>query len=132
MIGQLPPLHSFTTSSYFFSVLRAILIAPSSLYLDISDLNKLLVETDNEDIQIAYQNLNKGSRNHLRAYVRILERNGGEYTPQYISQVEYDEIIAGDQERGNVGAQGQLQNTGGNQGQGRGGSIDGQGINRAQ
>ncbi|XLQ20728.1 MAG: DUF2202 domain-containing protein [Candidatus Moraniibacteriota bacterium] len=114
------------------SLVEALTVGTIVEDLDISDLNKLLAETDNEDIQIAYQNLNKGSRNHLRAYVRQLERNGGEYTPQYISQAEYDEIIAGEQERGSVDAKGQGQNTGSRQGGGRGNGGGGQGMNRVQ
>ena len=114
------------------SLVEALTVGTIVEDLDISDLNKLLTETDNEDIQIAYQNLNKGSRNHLRAYVRQLERNGGEYAPQYISRVEYDEIIAGEQERGSVDAKGQGQNTGSRQGQRRGNGGGGQGMNRVQ
>lgn len=115
------------------SLVEALTVGTIVEDLDISDLNKLLAETDNEDIQIAYQNLNKGSRNHLRAYVRQLKQNGGEYTPQYISQAEYDEIIAGEQERGSVDAKGQGQGTESRQGQGRGGNgRGGQGMNRTQ
>jgi len=112
------------------SLVEALTVGAIIEDLDISDLNMLLAETDSEDIQIAYQNLRKGSRNHLRAYVRQLERNGGEYTPQYISQTEYNEIIAGEQERGSVNAQGVGMGTGG--GQGRGGQGGGRGGNHAQ
>lgn len=116
------------------SLVEALTVGAIVEDLDISDLNKLLAETDNEDIQIAYQNLTKGSRNHLRAYVRQLERNGGEYTPQYISQSEYDAIIAGEQERGSVDAKGQERGTTSRQGGGRGGNGGGggQGMNRTQ
>ncbi len=114
------------------SLVEALTVGTIVEDFDIRDLNKFLAETDNEDIQIAYQNLNKGSRNHLRAYVRQLERNGGEYTPQYISQVEYDEIIAGEQERGSVDAKGQGQDMGSRQGQGRGDNGGERGMNRVQ
>jgi len=114
------------------SLIEALTVGTIVEDLDISDLEKLLAETDNEDIQIAYQNLMKGSRNHLRAYVRQLERNGGEYTPQYISQSQYDEIIAGEQERGSVDAKGQGQGTTSRQGGGRGGNGGGQGMNRSR
>ncbi|MEA3323141.1 MAG: DUF2202 domain-containing protein [Patescibacteria group bacterium] len=113
------------------SLVEALTVGAIVEDLDISDLNKLLAETDNEDIQIAYQNLNKGSRNHLRAYVRQLERNGGEYTPQYISQVEYDKIIAGEQERGSVDAKGQGQGQGSQNGQGRRGHGNGGGQGKS-
>ncbi len=70
--------------------------------LDIYDLERLMKESDNNDILIAYQNLLKGSRNHLRAFDRQLKRNGASYTAQFLSQKEYDSIAASNQERGTV------------------------------
>lgn len=70
--------------------------------LDIYDLSELLDETDNPDI-IVYENLSKGSRNHLRAFVSQIESNNVEYEPQYISQELYDQILSSNQERGTVG-----------------------------
>ena len=60
---------------------------------DIFDLNDLVEKTDNQDIQFAYNNLKRGSGNHLRAFSRQLEFRGIEYIPEFISQVEYDEIV---------------------------------------
>ncbi len=88
------------------SLVDALIVGATVEDLDIKDLEKLLPKTDNEDIKIAYQNLNKGSRNHLRAFMRNLERNGGTYVPQFISQTRFDEILAGEQERGSVNAKG--------------------------
>ena len=67
---------------------------------DIQDLKERLAETDNEDITMVYEALMRGSRNHLRAFVSNLERRGVDYTPQVLSQQEYDEIINGSIERG--------------------------------
>ncbi len=100
--------------------------------LDIKDLNEFIAKTDNEDILVAYQNLNKGSRNHMRAFIRNLERNGASYQPQFISQGLFDEIISGEQERGQVDKSGK--STGGSDkvvGQGRG-NGNGQGMGRGQ
>ncbi len=105
------------------SLIDALVVGATIEDLDIDDLNKLLAQTDNEDIKIAYQNLNRGSHNHMRAFTRNLERNGGKYSPQYISEEEYQEIISGEQERGDMNSQGQRRG----QGQGKGG---GQGKNR--
>jgi len=82
------------------SLLGALIVGATIEDLDIKDLNKLSAETDNDDIIIAYDNLNRGSRNHLRAYIRQINRNGGDYVPQYISQLEFDNIISSKQERG--------------------------------
>ncbi|MBP9866757.1 MAG: DUF2202 domain-containing protein [Candidatus Pacebacteria bacterium] len=65
--------------------------------LDIHDLDILKNETTKEDILLTYNNLQKGSRNHLRAFVRV---SGVNYTPKYISQSDYASIISSSQERG--------------------------------
>lgn len=61
--------------------------------MDILDLNERLAQTKNTTITRLYSNLRKGSENHLRAYVKNLERQTGTtYTPQYLSQEQYDAI----------------------------------------
>lgn len=35
----------------------------------------------------------RGSRNHLRAFMKVLTQLGGTYTPQYISQEAFDAIV---------------------------------------
>jgi hypothetical protein len=68
--------------------------------IDILDLEERIAQTDQVDIQRVYDNLMKGSRNHLRAFASNLERRTGEsYQPQYLSQTEYELIIDGS-ERG--------------------------------
>lgn len=59
-----------------------------------------MLATPAPDIALVDANLEKGSRNHLRAFTRQLTANGATYTPSYISQEQYDEIVAGDMERG--------------------------------
>lgn len=72
--------------------------------LDIFDLERLLGELDdNPDIALVYENLQKGSRNHLRAFYRQVLDNGGSYTPEYLSQDEFDAIVNSDVERGPAG-----------------------------
>ena len=36
-----------------------------------------------------YDDLERGSRNHLRAFFRHLQRHGGEYVPQYLSLSDF-------------------------------------------
>ncbi len=62
--------------------------------LDIKDLEEALSKTDNKDIRVVYQNLMKGSRNHMRAFVRLLRRYGSDYQPQYISSKEFNSILS--------------------------------------
>ena len=53
----------------------------------------------NEDIALVYSNLKKGSRNHLRAFYSKILQYGGTYTPQYISQADFDAIVNSSMER---------------------------------
>lgn len=104
------------------SLLDALIVGATVEDLDIKDLEDLLAETDNQDIINTYSNLQRGSRNHMRAFVKNITRQGGEYTPQYISAEEYEAIIEGEQERGNGGGHGGM-NEGGGRGQGNGGEM---------
>jgi len=61
--------------------------------IDILDLEEYMAQTDKEDILLVYANLLRGSENHLRAFVNNLERQGVEYTPQYLSREEYRSIM---------------------------------------
>ena len=82
------------------SLLDALTVGAKIEDLDIYDLSVLLNNTQSEDIKVVYQNLQRGSRNHLRAYVSQIQRNGGTYSPEYISQEEYNSIISSKQETG--------------------------------
>ena len=68
--------------------------------LDIADLADRLAMTNNDDIAIVYQNLMKGSRNHLRSFYRQLDRSGVDYEPTYLSAEEVSRIINSPRETG--------------------------------
>jgi hypothetical protein len=68
--------------------------------IDIIDLEEAVERTDNEDVIFVYENLMRGSRNHLRAFVRNLERQGGTYEPAYLEEDEYQEIVSSPAEQG--------------------------------
>jgi len=70
--------------------------------LDIKDLMDYLDAVTNENIIMVFENLCKGSRNHLRAFNRQLIRQGITYNPEYISQEVFDKIISSPHEAGNV------------------------------
>ncbi len=71
--------------------------------IDILDIQKRLDENvDNQDITLVYTNLMKGSRNHLRAFVKNLANIGVTYEPQYLDQETYDAIISTPMERGRL------------------------------
>jgi len=66
--------------------------------LDLADVEDLLAAADNVDVDTVMQNLAKGSRNHLRSFVSLLEAQGASYVPQYIDTAEYEAILATDPE----------------------------------
>jgi len=70
--------------------------------LDIKDLTDYLDKVTNENIIMVFENLSKGSRNHLRAFNRQLVWRGITYSPEYISQEVFDKIISSPHEAGNV------------------------------
>jgi hypothetical protein len=68
--------------------------------LDIKDLQEAIQRSDNKDIDLVYQNLEKGSRNHMRAFVGVLRKYGWNYTPQFISERDFNQIISSKHETG--------------------------------
>lgn len=85
--------------------------------LDIVDLREALAHTDHADLQRVYENLTRGSRNHLRAFAALITAAGEVYEAQHLTQEEYDEIAASPFERGNGRRNGQCwgkRGTGGN------------------
>lgn len=87
--------------------------------VDIEDNQNAIDATDNLDLKAVYGNLLRGSRNHLRALVREIERQGGEYTAQHLDQATVDVIVDSPMERGGKGGDGGHSNGNGNNG-GRG------------
>lgn len=85
------------------SLIDALEVGATIEEVDIVDIQEYLKDVDNEDIKVVYENLLKGSRNHLRAFVSTLERYGVEYKPQFLSPEEYEEIVTSPTERGNAG-----------------------------
>ncbi len=75
------------------SLKEALVVGATIEDLDIKDLDTFKKETVQSDILSVYNNLQQGSRNHMRAFVKNIQANGGSYTPRYISPQEYDSII---------------------------------------
>lgn len=72
--------------------------------IDILDLQEYLETTQDDKIRRVYQNLLRGSENHLRAFTSTLERQTGEiYEPQYMSRVDYDAIVLSGSSQGGRG-----------------------------
>ena len=112
-------LYDQLTDSGAISEVSALIVGATIEDLDIKDLNEFLVLTTNPRVIKTYENLVRGSRNHLRAFVSGLEERDETYTPQFISQEEFDEIISTPKERGRNGKK-RGRNGGGNGGGRRG------------
>ena len=87
-------------------IIEALYVGATIEELDIYDLQQRFFMTDNEDMKAVFQNLMKGSRNHLRSFASLLKKSGFEYEAQYLIQEEVDDIIFSDRERGIVDADG--------------------------
>ena len=69
--------------------------------MDIFDIYEMLTHTEKNDLINVYENLAKGSRNHLRAFVGQLEMFGESYKAQgYLTQEEIDAIVDSPRETG--------------------------------
>ena len=72
----------------------ALLVAAAIEEIDLLDLMNHIAQTDNADIIRVYENLISGSENHLRAFLRVLSNQTGDmYSPQYLTQEQYDAIM---------------------------------------
>jgi len=102
------------------SLQDALMVGATIEDLDIWDLEEaILNEVDNDDIKAVYQNLWKGSRNHMRAFASQLAVSDIEYSAQYISAEDLENILGSDPERGTIlDADGEVLATCGNPGGG--------------
>lgn len=84
------------------SLVAALTVGATIEDVDILDLQQNLdaPAIDNDDIKAVFNNLARGSRNHLRAFTRELEKLGASYEVQYISEADYDAILSSGPERG--------------------------------
>ena len=93
------------------SLSEALKVGGAVEEIDILDLQSRLALSDNADIQQVFNNLLRGSENHLRAFAKaLLSQTGETYVPQYLTPEAYQTILAG---------------TAGNYGNGRGGQGGG-------
>ena len=82
------------------SLIDALIVGATIEDLDIYDLQRQLEVVDNQDVTVVFESLLTGSRNHLRAFYASLDDMNITYTPIYISQQEYDDIVNSPMESG--------------------------------
>jgi hypothetical protein len=105
--ADLQQLYDELTEQGKASLSAALKVGGAIEEIDILDLQSALKETNTADIQRVYENLLKGSENHLRAFTSTLSRQAGEtYDPQYLSQDVYDAIMASESAQGSKNERG--------------------------
>jgi len=82
------------------SLAEALAVGALIEEVDIADLSEHMAQTDRPDILQVYENLQRGSRNHLRAFVRSIEALGDSYQAQHLPAAEVAAIVAGAHEPG--------------------------------
>ncbi|MCL9808891.1 DUF2202 domain-containing protein [Flavobacterium luminosum] len=83
------------------SSVEALKIGATIEDLDIVDLENYINESTNKSLILAYQNLQCGSRNHLRSFVSTLDNLGVTYNPQFLTTVVFNSIITSSHEQCN-------------------------------
>lgn len=92
--ASLQALHDALVSTGRASLVDALRVGAEIEDLDIRDLRAIKAQVDNADLLLVYENLEKGSRNHLRSFHDQMLQRGATYTPKYITQAEYDAIVS--------------------------------------
>jgi len=96
-------LYKKLTSQGSRSIVDALKVGATIEDLDIKDLEECIKRTRNTLLIRVYENLMRGSRNHLRYFISELKARNATYEPQYISKQEFEEIISTPFERGKGG-----------------------------
>lgn len=91
-------LYNDLISQSSISLIEALKVGATIEDLDIRDIEVNESRTTRTDILDLYSKLKCGSRNHLRNYINQLILSGENYAPQFISLIEFTEIINGDYE----------------------------------
>jgi len=95
-------LYQFCLSYGSQSIENAMFLGAAIEDLDLFDLQNDLAQSDNSDIDTVYQNLAKGSRNHLRSFSAQLDALSVPYSAIFLSQAEIDAITTSPREVGVV------------------------------
>ena len=75
------------------SQIDALIVGATIEDVDIADLIEALESATDDDVRWMFENLLRGSENHMRAFLRNLARYGETYEPQYIDAETYESIV---------------------------------------
>ena len=79
---------------------QALLVGGLIEEVDIADLEKAVASTNRPDIIRVYNNIHRGSRNHLRSFAKGLQQMGVPYQPQKLGLAEVTAILNSPMENG--------------------------------
>ena len=85
------------------STLAALQVGVAIEELDIRDIEAARPSISHADIVTTYDNLTRGSRNHLRSFYAKVTALGGSYTPQYLDASTFRQIVDSPMETGGPG-----------------------------
>ncbi|RLJ17004.1 ferritin [bacterium endosymbiont of Escarpia laminata] len=97
---ELAALYTALTTEGAESLIAALIVGAKIEEIDILDLQRAIAESTHPDLIQVYENLMRGSRNHLRAFVRQIEGLGVAYESQMMEQSDVDMILDSPMERG--------------------------------
>jgi len=97
---ELQQLHDDLIKQGSQSEVDALKVGAAIEEIDILDIEMYVAQTDKSDIKLVYENLLKGSRNHLRSFVSVMQKRGIVYQPQYMTTDQYNEIVGSAIEKG--------------------------------
>jgi hypothetical protein len=92
--GDLEQLYSDLVELGLSAEVDALSTATMIEEFDIVEIREYVNKTGKDDIILAYNKLMAGSESHILAFVTRLKEKDVEYQPQYLSQQDYDRIIA--------------------------------------
>jgi len=83
------------------SPLAALQVGAAIEELDIRDIETAKANVTHNDIANAFDNLTRGSRNHLRTFYGKVGELGGTYAPRYLDAQTFQSIVSSPMETGN-------------------------------
>jgi hypothetical protein len=75
------------------SLLDALKVGAEIEELNIADLNSSINQSESQTAIATYQSLLNASHNHLRAFVKNIEKSGESYKPVLLDEEEYHSIV---------------------------------------
>lgn len=75
------------------SSLEALKVGALTEEKDISDINLAVKGTNKPDLLELYEYLKDGSSTHLRGFMAQIKTAGGSYSPQFVSQEEFEKAM---------------------------------------